>query len=282
MIAGVPLVRPTSLDDPRLAPFRDVGDAELRRRQGLFLAEGRLVVRRLLTESRYRTRAVLVSETARASLDDVLQATCDTVDVFVVPAAWMEGLTGFNLHRGCLAIGERAAPPGWRDVAGQARRLLVLEGVGNPDNVGGLFRTARAFDVGGVLLGPGTGDPLYRKAIRVSCGAALSVPYAAATPWPDVVRALVAGGVDVWALTPASDAMPIDQAVARGVPDRLALLVGAEGPGLSDASLALATERIRIPIAPEADSLNVTVAAGIALAAVAGGRSRESERDLAR
>jgi tRNA G18 (ribose-2'-O)-methylase SpoU len=140
----MPLFRPAAPDDPRLAPFRDVGDAELRRRGGLFLAEGRLVVRRLLTESRYRTRAVLVSETAHAALDDVLGRSGEALEVFVVPTAWMEGLTGFNMHRGCLAVGERGPALAWRDVARDARRLLVLEGVGNPDNVGGLFRTARA------------------------------------------------------------------------------------------------------------------------------------------
>ena len=265
----MPLGRPVSLDDPRLAPFRDVGDAELRRRDGLFLAEGRLVVRRLLTESRYRTRAVLVSETARAALDDVLGGCEEAIDVLVVPPTWMEDLTGFNLHRGCLAVGERGTPHAWRAVARGARRLLVLEGVGNPDNVGGLFRTARAFGVDGLLLGPGTGDPLYRKAIRVSCGAALMLPHAEATPWPDVLGELVDDGVTVWALTPASDATPLDVAVSGGAPQRLALLVGAEGPGLTEASLALASHRIRIPIAAEADSLNVTVAAGIALATVA-------------
>jgi tRNA G18 (ribose-2'-O)-methylase SpoU len=260
---------PVSLDDPRLAPFRDVGDAELRRREGLFLAEGRLVVRRLLTESRYRTRAVLVSETARAALDHVLGACDATLDVLVVPPAWMEDITGFNLHRGCLAVGERGTPHAWRDLAQDARRVLVLEGVGNPDNVGGLFRTARAFGVDGVLVGPGTGDPLYRKAIRVSCGAALVLPHAEATPWPEVLRELADDGVTVWALTPASGATSLEVAISRGVPPRLALLVGAEGPGLTDASLAVASERVRIPIAPEADSLSVTVAAGIALAAVA-------------
>ena len=265
----MPVSHPVSPDDPRLAPFRDVGDAELRRRAGLFLAEGRVVVRRLLTESRYRTRAVLVSETARAALDDVLGASEGALDVLVVPPGWMESVTGFNMHRGCLAVGERGTPYTWHDIARDARRLLVLEGVGNPDNVGGLFRTARAFGVDAVLAGPGTGDPLYRKAIRVSCGAALVVPHAEATPWPDVLRALVDDGVTVWALTPASDATPLDAAVSHGLPQRLALLVGAEGPGLTDIGLAIASERIRIPIAPEADSLNVTVAAGIVLAAVA-------------
>ena len=269
MIASVPVIRPDSLDDPRLTPFRDVGDAELRRRDGLFLAEGRLVVRRLLTQARYRTRAVLASETARAALDDVLSGRSDALEVFVVPPAWMEDVTGFNLHRGCLAIGERGTPRQWRELADGAWRLLVLEGVGNPDNIGGLFRTAYAFGVDAVLLGPGSGDPLYRKAIRVSCGAALVTPYAAVTPWPDALDDLAGGGMAVWALTPAADATPIAEACVSGLPSRLALLVGAEGPGLTDASLAFATQRIRIPIAPGADSLNVTVAAGIALAAVA-------------
>ena len=277
----MPLIRPATPNDPRLAPFRDIGDSEMRRRDGLFLAEGRLVVGRLLTESRYRTRAVLVSETAHAALDAVLGRGDEALEVFVVPTAWMEGLTGFNMHRGCLAVGERGAAVAWRDVAKEARRLLMLEGVGNPDNVGGLFRTARALGVDGVLLGPGTGDPLYRKAIRVSCGAALTLPYAVATPWPDVIRSLVADGVEVWALTPAGAATALDEVVARGVPGRLALLVGAEGPGLTDASQMLASERVRIPIAPDADSLNVTVAAGIALAAVAGGRYLESSRNCA-
>ena len=223
------------IDDPRLAPFRDVGDAELRRRDGLFLAEGRLVVRRLLTESRFRTRAVLVSETAHAALADVLGACDESLDVLVVPSAWLEDLTGFNMHRGCLAVGERGTPRAWPEVAQGARRLLVLEGVGNPDNVGGLFRTARAFGVDAMLIGPGTGDPLYRKAIRVSCGAALVLPYAEATPWPGVLGALVDDGMTIWALTPATDATPLGQAVSEGVPRRLALLAGAEGPGLTEA-----------------------------------------------
>ena len=266
---AVPLARPDSIDDPRLAPFRDVGDAELRRRDGLFLAEGRLVVRRLLTGSRYCTRAVLVSETAHAALTEVLAACDQSLDVLVVPSAWMEDLTGFNMHRGCLAVGERGVSRAWRELVLGARRLLVLEGVGNPDNVGGLFRTAYAFGVDAVLIGPGTGDPLYRKAIRVSCGAALTLPYAEATPWPGVLRALVDEGVTVWALTPARDATPLSVAVSEGVPRRLALLAGAEGAGLTATSLAAASLHVRIPIVPEADSLNVTVAAGIALAAVA-------------
>jgi tRNA G18 (ribose-2'-O)-methylase SpoU len=256
-----------SLEDPRLAPFRDIGDAELRRQRGECLVEGRLVVRRLLTECPGRARAVLVTEAARASLDDVLPESAP-FPIYVVPAVAMEAITGFNLHRGCLAIASRGAPTEWRDIAARARRLLVLEGVGNPDNIGGLFRTGRAFGVDAVLFGPGSGDPLYRKAIRVSCGASLVVPFAEIAPWPEGLADLSHDGVTVWALTPAADAATLAEVCAAGVPGRLALLLGAEGPGLTQPAEALATRRVRIPIAPAADSLNVVVAAGVALAAV--------------
>lgn len=259
------VIRPASADDPRLRPFRDVGDAELRRAQGVFLAEGRLVVRRLLTESACRPLAVLVTEAAGDALADVLSGH-PGLPIYVVPESWMEPLTGFNLHRGCLAVGQRQPGRHWRELAAGARRVLVVEGVGNPDNVGGLFRTARAFGVDAVLLGPGTGDPLYRKAIRVSCGAALVLPFAEATPWPDALAGLAAEGIAVWALTPRAP-VTLAEAVARGVPSRLALLVGAEGPGLTEDSLALSSLAVRIPVAPASDSVNVAVAAGIALSA---------------
>jgi tRNA G18 (ribose-2'-O)-methylase SpoU len=263
----VPVVHPQSPGDERLAPFRDVHAGEARARHGLFLAEGRLVVRRLLTESRYRTRALLVTAAAYASLADVLAMHEAALPIHVVPTAWMRDITGFNLHRGCLAVGERGPALVWSDLAAPSRRLLVLEGVGNPDNVGGLFRTARAFGVDAVLIGPGTGDPLYRKAIRVSCGAALVLPWAEIAPWPDALDTLASLGIETWALTPGNDATPIGLAVAPGLPQRLALIAGAEGPGLTAGCLARATRRVRIPIAASADSLNVTVAAAIVLAA---------------
>ena len=259
-------IEDVEIDDPRLEPFRDVSDAELRRARQECLVEGRLVVRRLLTECPGRARAILVSDTARAALGDVLAgAGCP---VYVVPARAMQAITGFNLHRGSLAVADRGPVADWRAIAAAGRRLLVLEGVGNPDNVGGLFRTARALGIDGVLLGPGTGDPLYRKAIRVSCGASLVVPHAPIEPWPEALAELGQGGRAIWALTPSADAMTLAAACARGVPDRLALLVGAEGPGLTAGSLSRAPHRVRIPIDSAADSLNVVVAAGIALAAI--------------
>jgi tRNA G18 (ribose-2'-O)-methylase SpoU len=141
----------------------------------------------------------------------------------------------------------------------------VLEGVTNPDNIGGLFRTARAFGVEAIVLGPGCGDPLYRKAVRVSCGAGLVVPFVAASRWPVSLAVLGRHGVPIFALTPGGD-QPLEEAAALHTPGApLAVMVGAEGPGLSAGALEVADWRVRIAIDPRADSLNVVVAAGIAL-----------------
>ncbi len=263
----MPPIAVADLRDPRLDGFRDISDAALRQERGECLVEGRLVVRQLLRDQPGRARAVLLTESARDGLSDVLEGLPD-LPVFTVPVSAMEAITGFNLHRGCLAVASRGPELDWRSVIAAARRLLIIEGVGNPDNIGGLFRTARAFGVDGVLLGAGAGDPLYRKAIRVSCGASLVVPHASVTPWPDALDTIAGDGVALWALTPSADALTLESACAAGLPDRLAVLVGAEGDGLSAASLAAAGRHVRIPIAPHVDSLNVVVAAGIALAAV--------------
>lgn len=261
----MPVGRITSIDDPRLAPFLRIDDGELRRREGVFLAEGRLVVRRLLADRRYVVRAVLLTDAAYDALKDVV-ALCADVPVHVIPLPWMEPVTGFNLHRGCLAVAERPRPRDWTDCA-DASRALVLEGIGNPDNVGGLFRTAHALGADAVFVGPGTGDPFYRKALRVSCGAALAVPFATVASLPEVLSDLIRRGTEVWAMTPAADAVPLIEACRRR-PPKLALLFGAEGPGLTAQAVAAASHRVRIPVNPAADSLNVTVAAGIALAAL--------------
>jgi len=263
----MPVIPIARFDDERLAAFRDIGDAALRRERGECLVEGRMVVRQLLHDQPDRVRALLLTEPARDALADLLPLLPD-LPAFTVPLAAMEAVTGFHLHRGCLAVAARGPERAWPSVAASAHRLLVLEGVGNPDNVGGLFRTARAFGVDAVLLGPGAGDPLYRKAIRVSCGASLAVPYAALTPWPEALGTLAGDGIELWALTPSPDAISLHDACASGVPARLALLLGAEGDGLSAASQAAAHRLVRIPIAPAVDSLNVVVAAGVALAAV--------------
>ena len=264
----VPTVFVDDPADPRLADFRTLADADALGQRGLFIVEGRLVVERLLRESPVEPCAVLVTEAGVRALGPALARWPD-LDVYVVPLALMEPLTGFNIHRGCLATARRPAPRSIDDVvASGARRFLVLEGVTNPDNIGGLFRTARAFGVQAVVLGPGCGDPLYRKAVRVSCGAALVVPFAVASRWPDSLGVLGQHGVPIFALTPGGDCSLEAVAATHRPGSPLALMLGAEGPGLSARALETADQRVRIAIDPRADSLNVVVAAGIALHAL--------------
>jgi tRNA G18 (ribose-2'-O)-methylase SpoU len=253
-----------SEDDPRLAPYARVGDAAWLRRQGLFVAEGRLIVERLIEAGGIAIESVLVTPAARGAIGGRLGAI--DAPVLVCSQAILDGVTGFNFHRGCLALARRPAPIAMDHFADRPL-ILALEGVGNPDNVGGLFRTAAAFEAGGILVSPSTADPLYRKSVRTSMGAVLQVPWTIAEPWPESLSTLRARGHRVVALTPHQDAMSIDRFAAEGHRN-VVLLLGAEGPGLTEAALASAADRVRIPIAPAVDSLNVTVAAGIALHAL--------------
>ena len=257
--------------DRRLSDYRNVPDPELIERRGIFVAEGRLVVRRLLLESTFPTRSVLVTETALTALSDAVRQRSD-VPVFVVPQPLMDAVTGFNIHRGCLAIGERPTPRAWQEILEHPRArdpkpktIVILERIGNADNVGGIFRNAAAFDVAGVLLDPMSTDPLYRKAIRTSMGAALTIPFARMEPWPDAIDELHANGFDTIALTPATDA-PTLSSIVQSLGERpAALFLGHEGDGLSDSAFCRCTHRARIPITSLVDSLNVASACGIAL-----------------
>ena len=269
----VPVVYVTDLDDPRVADYRDVSDARLLEEKGLFVAESRLVVRRLLDDGRYRVRSLLVTPAVEREDWDVFREIVGPGEVpvpyFVVSPELMGRLTGFNFHRGCLALAERPAPVAPKDILrGLTANALViaLEEITNADNVGGVFRNAQAFGAGAVLLSPGCCDPLYRKAIRTSMAAALRVPFARLAPWPDALAELWAEGFAIVALTPAAGA-PDLAAFARdpGRARRLALLVGTEGAGLSPAAEAMADARVRIPMAPGVDSLNLATATGIAL-----------------
>ena len=253
-----------SPDDPRIADYRNIPDAELIERRGIFIAEGRLVVRRLLEGRRMRARSVMVTETARASLQDLLDTRPD-VPVYVVSQALMNAMAGFNIHRGCLAIGERPAPGDWRALVRDARRIVVLERLGNADNVGSVFRNAAAFGVDAVLLDDASTDPLYRKAIRTSMAAALTIPFARVDAWPDALTELHAGGWSVIGLTPAAGAAPLASVAATLADSPVALVLGHEGDGLSSAALNACTHLARIPMAPGVDSLNVATAAAIAL-----------------
>lgn len=252
--------------DTQLTPYRDVGDHAALARAGLFVAEGRLVVERLLVDRRFRIHSVVVTPAAAAALAPAFAAQPE-VPVVVCEPAVLEAITGFDFHRGCLALGWRQESQVTFDELCAARCVLALEGIGNPDNVGGLFRTALALGAGAILLDPATADPLYRKAIRTSMGATLRVPYARATAWPAELDALRARGFRTIALTPQPDAIAIDD-VRMEPASRVVLLAGSEGPGLTPETMARADVRVRIPIDPRADSLNVVVATAMALKAL--------------
>ncbi len=252
-----------SLDDPRVTDYRAIAKPQALTEAGLFVAEGRLVVRRLLGLPRYVTRSVLVTPAARDALGDLLQRLDQRIPVYIVDQAVMNGVTGFNMHRGCLALAERPAMPLLDGLPGTARRLVILEGVNNPDNVGGVFRSAAALGVDAVVLGPGCADPFYRKAIRTSMGATLQVSCFDAGDWPTALTTLRHRGFHLIALTPAAHARPLSE--VRPDHARVALVVGAEGGGLTAPAMAAADECVRIPMAGATDSLNVTVATSIAL-----------------
>lgn len=253
-----------SLDDPRLSDYRAVANPDALLARGLFVVEGRLLLPRLLDAPRFTTRSILLTATAWESVRPSIESAAGRVPIYVVPQDTMNAIVGFNIHRGCLALAERAATPAIADVdLAACRRLIVLEGVNNPDNIGGVFRNAAAFDVDLVVLGPRCGDPFYRKAIRTSMGATLSVAMAAARAWPRDLDRLRAAGVEIVALTPARTATPLHRFASPAA--RVALMLGAEGDGLSREALAAADARLRIDISDRVDSLNVATAAAIAL-----------------
>jgi tRNA G18 (ribose-2'-O)-methylase SpoU len=254
----------TSLDDPRIAPYHHVADPRAIARANLFVAEGRWVVERLLSRPRYNVHSVLVTPTAGAALARVVDAAALVRQpIYVVDQPVMDGIVGFNIHRGCLALAER---PPVNTLAAMSlatlTRVLVLEGVNNPDNVGGIFRSASAFGIDLVVLGPGCGDPLYRKAIRTSMASSFDVPYASSGEWPEALDTLRRAGLQVIALTPEVNAVALETMPPS---DRIALLVGTEGAGLTAAALSHADVRVRIAMSDRVDSLNATVAASIAM-----------------
>jgi tRNA G18 (ribose-2'-O)-methylase SpoU len=249
--------------DPRLEPYRDIRERDLARRDGLFVLEGEVVLRLAAREGRFAIASVLVTANRLGPLEDVLEQLPATTPVYVVDQSLMDGIAGFEVHRGVLAAGVRPAFEREDVLAGLPPQALVVAGIGiaNHDNIGGLFRNAAAFGVSAVLLDGTSCDPLYRKAIRVSVGAALTVPFRRGGDALDLVGRLSREGFDLLALSPAGTHAIGD--VPLGT--RSALLLGAEGPGLPEAILARATP-VRIPMAGKIDSLNLATAAGIALA----------------
>ena len=250
-------------DDPRLAPYRKVSDAELLRRRNCFVAEGRLVVGRLL-ESGHAVESILLNDASFQALQAPLSRVPAGVPIYVCDTQDFTAITGFNLHRGCLALAQRPMERPLADVIGGADLILALEAVSDADNIGSAFRNAAAFGAS-VVLSEACCDPLYRKAVRTSMGSVLRVPYARAGDWPNDLRALKREGFSVVALTPRDDAIELHRCARRPTNQRIALLVGSEGSGLSEEAEALADVRVRIPMSREVDSLNVATATGIAL-----------------
>jgi len=253
-------------EDPRLVDYREIRDAERRRRSGTFIAEGRQVVRRPLAAGRYRPRSALVTPPALDALGATLEAAA--VTTYLVRQDIVKAIVGIEFHHGCLAVGERGADQTAEAVLAEVRSqcVVALENLGDASNVGAIFRNALAFGAGAVFLSPGTADPLYRKAIRVSAGATVALPFARLGEWPRDLGRLRGAGYTVLALTPRAEAVEISAlGTRRPRPARVALLLGTEGRGLSADALAAADLQVRIPMTPEMDSLNVATAGAVAL-----------------
>jgi tRNA G18 (ribose-2'-O)-methylase SpoU len=259
-------------DDARIAAYRDVRERDLVGRDGHFMAEGEVVLNVLVANARHRVVSALIVEKRVGRLLPRLAALPDDIPVYCANQAVMDAIAGFPMHRGILAIGRREPPPTVDAlVGGLGPRALVvaLFGIANHDNMGGIFRNAAAFGADAILLDPACCDPHYRKAIRVSVGASLIVPFARLGPGEDVVALLDRHGFETVSLSPAG-ATPL---AALGRAPKVAALFGTEGPGLP-ADLLARTCTVAIPMAGGFDSLNVATTSGIVLhhlACAAGG-----------
>jgi tRNA G18 (ribose-2'-O)-methylase SpoU len=291
-VAPGPLVRLEDHDDPRLLLYRDLNDPagriRLEAEQSVFVVEGRLAVGRLLT-SAYTVHSLLVDDHQMDAAGDLVMATrAQGAPVLVGSRALVARTVGFALHRGVVAIGNRPPPLGVDRVLADATRMsaprgapplvAVLEGLNDHENIGALFRNAAALGVAGVLLSPECADPLYRRSIRVSVGHVLHMPFDRLAPWPTGLGQIRAAGFVVAAMAPHSSAgagirtLSLAELKASMTstdkPAGIALLLGAEGPGLTESALAMADVVIRIPMAEGVDSLNVATAAALAFHAL--------------
>ena len=230
---------------------------------GRFIVEGKVPLEILLTRSRFEVDSLFLSESRLEPLRDLLSQCAPDTPIYIAPQALMDEIVGFSIHRGVLACAKKGSGLSLNAFK-DAKRLLVLNQISNHDNVGAAFRNAAAFGAHGVILDAGSCDPLYRKAIRVSSGASLWLPYHHGGAGLDHVQTLQAEGFEVWAMTPRQAAESLQ---SLNVPDKLAILLGAEGPGLPEA-LIEACRAVRIPMKPGFDSVNVATAGAIALAHV--------------
>jgi tRNA G18 (ribose-2'-O)-methylase SpoU len=277
----VPAPVPVSdADDPRLTDYVSLTDVHLRRsleaEHGLFIAEGEKVIRRAIAAG-YQVRSLLVGTDKLATVADLADGPAP---LYVLPPAITEQLTGYRVHRGALASMRRRPVPEPASLLAGAQRIVVLEDIVDHANVGAVFRCAAGLGFDAVLLAPRCADPLYRRAVKVSMGSVFAVPYGRLTDWRGGLVELRAAGFRLLALTPDPAAVPISQVAADG---KLALLIGAEGDGLSARWLEAADQAVRIPMRAQVDSLNVASAAAIAcylLAPPPAGGSQPADRTV--
>jgi len=259
-----PVVEVDDPDDPRLADYRSLTDVALRTKfeppHGLFIAEGALVIERALAAD-YQLRSALMTPQWLDRTAPSLRPS--DAPVYLGSDQLLKTLTGFHVHRGALASVHRRALPSFDDVLTRCRRLVVIEDLVNHTNLGAIFRAAAALGMDGVVLSPSSADPLYRRSVRVSMGAVFGVPYARAPRWPGGLDDIRAAGFRLLALTPAADGVALDS-ISVGAHERVAVVLGTEGTGLSDRAAAIADERVRIPMMAGIDSLNVASAAAVA------------------
>ncbi len=254
----------TDIDDPRVADYRSLTDVSLRRRkepaEGLFMAESHQVISRALLAG-YPIRSVLTTPRWLEAVEEL--GLPEGTAVLVAEDSLVNSITGYRVHRGALAAMSRTPLQSVHDVVRHARRIVVMEGIVDHTNVGAIFRSAAGLGFDAVLVDPTCADPLYRRSVRVSMGAVFSVPWTRADAWPAPLTELAAAGWELLALTPRSEAESLAM-VAVDPPERLALLMGSEGPGLSPEALAAVSRHVRIPMAAGVDSLNVAAAAAVA------------------
>jgi tRNA G18 (ribose-2'-O)-methylase SpoU len=250
--------------DPRVADYVGLTDAARRMKHeagaGFFIAEGEKVIARTAAAG-YPPRSLLLSPSRLADLSPAVAAL--DCPVYVASYDVLQAVTGFHVHRGALASFGRLPLPPVEEVLAGARRVVVMEAATNHTNLGAVFRSAAALGMDAVLLTPTSCDPLYRRSVRVSMGQVFSVPYAFLPRWPEGIDDIRAAGFRVLALTPEASATDL-AALTFSDDDRLALVFGAEGPGLTQEVLAASDERVRIPMSAGVDSLNVGAAAAVA------------------
>lgn len=246
-----------------MSDYRDLTDVALRTKfeppHGLFIAESELVIRRAL-DAGYEPRSMVMAP----EWLDRMSSLVASVSAPVYSASYdvLRQLTGFNVHRGALASFHRKSLPSVAELLATSRRLVVLEDMVSHTNLGAIFRCAAALGMDGVVLSPSSADPLYRRSVRVSMGAVFSLPYARAESWPQELDQLGAAGFTRVALTPAEDAVTVED-VAAQAHAKLALLFGSEGPGLTEGALKRSDVRARIPMSAGVDSLNVAAASAV-------------------